>query len=158
MSAVISVCGKYRYWLERKLANPNKSVCVFIMLNPSTADAELDDPTIRRCKGFAERFECGKLVVVNLFAFRATKPADLYKVKMLNDMVGPENDAYIRKALNLPGITLCGWGSNNALGRDVAIKRMASNMNVNLCCLGKTKNDSPKHPLYLPALAPLEVL
>lgn len=155
MSAIISKCGKYRYWLERDLASPNKNHCVFVMLNPSTADAELDDPTIRRCKGFAERFECGKLVVVNLFAYRATKPVALYAAK---DPVGPENDAYLSKALNLPGVVLCGWGANPVHSRDAKVKQFASWLNVNLCCLGKTANGSPKHPLYLPALAPLTVL
>jgi hypothetical protein len=155
MTAVISKCKKYRYWLERDTGIPSKSDCVFIMLNPSTADATLDDPTIRRCRGFAERFQCRKLVVVNLFAYRATRPVDLYKAR---DPIGPHADIYINKALSLPGIKLCGWGANPAHGRDVKLKLMASWLNVNLCCLGKTKGGAPKHPLYLPALAPLEVL
>ncbi len=153
MSAVISECGMYRYWLERKLASPIKNTCVFIMLNPSTADAELDDPTIRRCKGFADRFQCGTLVVVNLFAFRATKPADLYKAA---DPIGPKNDNYLRKALALPGMKLCGWGANPTNNRDIRIGALAAWADVNLMCLGKTKSGAPKHPLYLPALAPLE--
>jgi hypothetical protein len=155
VTAIISKDGKYRYWLERKLSSPIKNTCVFIMLNPSTADAELDDPTIRRCKGFAERFQCGKLVVVNLFAYRATRPADLYKAK---DPVGKENDKHLAKALALPGMIICGWGANDVNDRAARLKAMADWQKVNLCCLGKTKSGAPKHPLYLPALAPLEVL
>ena len=75
MSVIISSCGQYRYRLERKLG-PGKT-CLFIMLNPSTADAEIDDNTIRRCIGFTKAFGFGHLLVGNLFAFRATKPADL---------------------------------------------------------------------------------
>lgn len=159
MSAIISKCGRYRYRLERKLQGiPKfKSACVFIMLNPSTADAELDDPTIRRCKGFAERFSCDTLVVVNLFAFRATKPAVLYKAKNLNEMVGPENDKHILAALNLPGMKICGWGANNAMGRDDVIRRLAATVNVGLTCLGKTQSGAPRHPLFVSADAPLEV-
>jgi len=156
MSAIISPCGLFRYRLERKLTpNKLKSTCVFIMLNPSTADAELDDPTIRRCKGFAERFNCETLVVVNLFAFRATKPADLYQAI---DMIGPANDKHILSALNLPGIKICGWGANDTLGREHAIHLAADSLGVGLNCLGKTKSGAPKHPLYIPALAPLETL
>lgn len=158
MSAIISKCGKYRYMLTRDIPTPHpkhKSACVFVMLNPSTADAELDDPTIRRCKGFAERFACNKLVVVNLFAYRSTKPADLHKVK---DPVGPENRKHLREAISLPGIVLCGWGANPTKGQDAWLKNVAAWQNVNLMCLGKTKSGAPKHPLYLPALAPLEVL
>jgi hypothetical protein len=155
MTAVISRCKKYRYWLERDTGIPTKSDCVFIMLNPSTADATLDDPTIRRCRGFAERFQCRKLVVVNLFAYRATKPVDLYATK---DPVGPLNNRYLAEALELPGIKLCGWGANPVHGRDGWIKKMAAWKTINLCCLGKTQKGAPKHPLYLPALAPLEVL
>jgi hypothetical protein len=158
MSAVISDCGRYRYWLERRIDGVQGKApgnCVFIMLNPSTADAELDDPTIRRCKGFAQRFGCNRLVVVNVFAFRATKPADLYKAK---DPVGPENDDYILKALALPGIKFCAWGANNVFSRDETIARFAARRkDVALLCLGKTKNGSPRHPLYIAADAPFEV-
>lgn len=154
MSAVISKCGKYRYWLERKLSSPIKNTCVFIMLNPSTADAELDDPTIQRCKGFADRFQCGSLIVVNLFAYRATKPVAMYAA---TDPVGPENDKFIAKALALPGIKLVGWGSHKTFDRAAKVKELAAWHRVELCCLGKTKNGSPRHPLFVEAIAPLEV-
>ena len=76
-SAEISECGKYRWWLRRRWAD-GPVVC-FVMLNPSTADAEQDDPTIRRCIGFAQAWGCGALEVRNLFPFRATNPADMLK-------------------------------------------------------------------------------
>ena len=75
-SAVLSECGLYRYRLDRRWADG--PTCGFIMLNPSTADAEVDDPTIRRCIGFAKREACGALIVVNIYPLRATKPADLW--------------------------------------------------------------------------------
>ena len=77
-TATISPCGSYRYTLTRDLglAMKPKRPCLFVMLNPSTADALMDDRTIRRCKGFATREGCTSLTVVNLFAFRATNPDD----------------------------------------------------------------------------------
>jgi hypothetical protein len=86
-NAVISACGKYRHVLIRQVSS-DESTAVFIMLNPSTADAMTDEPTIRRCIGFARCRGCGQLLVLNLFAFRATDPADL---KRAADPIGPEN-------------------------------------------------------------------
>lgn len=153
MNAIISDCGQYRYWLERKIEGRLKAACVFIMLNPSIADAELDDPTIRRCKGFAQRFACNKLVVVNMFSYRATKPINLYKA---DDPVGPKNDSYIQKALALPGIKFCAWGANDVRGRDQLVRRLADRTGAGLCCLGRTKSGAPRHPLYAAADAPME--
>jgi hypothetical protein len=84
------------------------------MLNPSTADASQDDPTIRRCIGFARQWGCGRLVVLNLFAFRATDPADL---KRAADPVGPENRAWFDRTLVddlVGGPVVCGWGVHGA--------------------------------------------
>jgi len=156
MSAVISPCGLYRYRLDRTVGEAFRT-CVFVMLNPSTADAELDDPTIRRCKGFALRENCGRLIVVNLFGFRATKPADLYKATV---RVGSENDGHIKSALEavrtLGGVVLCGWGANPVHGRDVRLMWLARSLGVSLHCLGKTKSGAPKHPLYIKCDAALE--
>lgn len=93
--AVISDDGLYRYLLERHWDDTTSS-CTFVMLNPSTADALVDDPTIRRCVGFAKSFGCGSLRVVNLYAYRATKPAELWTV---DDPVGPANGSYWFSAL-----------------------------------------------------------
>ena len=84
-TAVISGCGTYRYLLTRR-AGPGERAAAFILLNPSTADAATDDPTIRRCLGFARRWGCGRFFVLNLFAFRATYPAEL---RWADDPIGP---------------------------------------------------------------------
>src|SRR6185369_17379869 len=94
MTAVISKCGKYRYSLRREWIGGAGTVC-FIMLNPSTADASVDDPTIRRCIGFAQRWGYQILEVVNLYAYRATRPRDMFAAA---DPVGPENEYYLCKA------------------------------------------------------------
>ena len=80
MSAIISACGQYRYQLTREAHDQfaTRGPALFIMLNPSTADAELDDPTIRRCRGFAKAWDCAGIVVANLYALRATDPAALW--------------------------------------------------------------------------------
>jgi len=88
--AVLSRCGKYRFMLGRAWDEPDSAqdtdtgfgkwkrpLCVWLMLNPSTADHSQDDPTIRKCVGFSQRLGCGGLIVVNLFAWRATDPDDL---------------------------------------------------------------------------------
>lgn len=97
MSAYIvtsaSISGDYRYRLGRAWAGG--PTCTFIMLNPSTADADQDDPTIRRCVGFAKALGCGALEVVNLYAYRATNPRDLLRQ---DERVGPENDYWLREA------------------------------------------------------------
>src|SRR5689334_19453129 len=107
-NAVISACGRYRYVLTRQVG-PGSRRATFVMLNPSTADATNDDPTIRRCIGFAREWGCGRLVVLNLFAFRATDPADL---KRAIDPVGPENRDWFERTLRPPhdGPLVCAWG------------------------------------------------
>ena len=94
-AAVLSPCGAYRYLLTRRFG-PGKKLATFVMLNPSTADAERDDATIRKCVGFARSWGCAGLQVVNLFAFRATDPTDL---RMADDPVGPENDVWLGRAI-----------------------------------------------------------
>lgn len=148
MSAVISECGKYRYVLKRNISQAlrwNKP-CLFIMLNPSTADAELDDPTIRRCIGFAKSWGCTELTVVNLFAYRATDPKELESVE---DPKGPENLPYIVNELmnHKLGIVVAAWGSNKfAKIQAEYIERELGPFKS----LGRNKDGSPKHPLYLP--------
>src|SRR5262245_40859152 len=93
--AVFSSCGTYRYVLRREIG-PGDTTATFIMLNPSTADAARDHPTIRRCIGFARRWGCGQLVCLNLFAFRATDPA---RLKCAADPVGPRNEDWFRRIL-----------------------------------------------------------
>ena len=123
-NAVISACGRYRYLLTRQVG-PGPRTATFIMLNPSTADATNDDPTIRRCIGFARQWGCGRLAVLNLFAFRATEPADL---KRAEEPVGPENRAWFeRTLLGTPdGPVVCGWGVHGEhMGQDRRRPRLA---------------------------------
>lgn len=139
--AVISECGTYRYKLWRGgywTSNP----LVIIGLNPSTADAEKDDPTIRRCARFAKDLGFDGLVMLNLFAFRDTSPDDMRKAA---DPVGPENNDVLLAAT---GTMVAAWGVNGTFrGRDIEIKKMFSGR---LKCLGLSKDGHPRHPLYLP--------
>ena len=105
--AVISECGRYRYSLLREWNAGRPRLCI-VMLNPSTADANKDDPTIRRCIGFARRDGYGSIVVVNVAAFRATKPKDML---MAADPVGPENDAALWFGAMQSEAVLVAWGT-----------------------------------------------
>jgi hypothetical protein len=145
-SAVLSPGGSYRYLLSREWdeALPR---CLFIMLNPSTADATQDDPTIRRCIGFAKAWGYGTLDVCNLFAWRATDPKALLKVA---DPVGPENDAHIRRAAAGAGLVVCAWGNHGMLMlRGKAVNDLLRREGIASSCLGVTGTGQPKHPLYL---------
>lgn len=154
--ATISPCGMYRYHLERRW-DRTKPAQVFIMLNPSTADANLDDPTIRRCISFAKREGAGGIYVVNLFAFRATNPADLLSAE---NPTGADNAKAIGDALLVARIyktyPIAAWGSH-AIARTQAIElaRRARDFGTKLVCLGVTKDGSPRHPLYVKGDAPL---
>jgi hypothetical protein len=128
---------------------------VVIGLNPSTADESLDDPTIRRCLSFARREICGGLVMLNLFAIRATDP----KVMLRHSSpVGPQNDAVIQEYATSGGIFVAAWGAHGPhLNRAMEVRTLLRSAGVPLYCLGRTKSGSPRHPLYLKADAPLSV-
>ncbi len=142
--ATLSQCQRYRYSLRRTWADGHRTVC-FIMLNPSTADAEIDDPTIRRCIGFGKRWHFDALEVVNLFALRATQPVALLAA---NDPVGPDNDAAIMQASERAGLIICAWGAE-PLAVDRALPVTAMLKRHPLYCVGVTKSCRPKHPLYI---------
>lgn len=151
MSAIISECGQYRYQLSRKTKCPLRWVkrCLFIMLNPSTADAEKDDPTIRRCLYFAGRAGCTDLTVVNLFALRSTDPSTLASHV---DPQGPENMKHIVEAFESHELVIAAWGAHPMAKCSLA-KEIAKLDGV--FCLGKTKDGSPRHPLYVRKDQPL---
>lgn len=150
-SAVLSDDGVYRYSLDRtwEASGPR---ALFVMLNPSTADAHLDDPTIRRCVGFAKAQGCVGLTVVNLYAFRATKPADLWQTA---DPVGPENDEHLADTLtqwrSVGWPVIAAWGANAEPHRVRDVMRLGDD--VAWTALGLTKAGMPRHPLYLPSTA-----
>lgn len=145
--AILSPCGTYRYLLQRSWKVGRQAVC-FVMLNPSTADAYVDDPTIRRCLGFAERLGFGQLEVVNLFALRATDPREL---RIHHDPIGPENDEQIIVAARTCSMTICAWGSHGAYrGRGEAMLKLLRGNGITPYALRINRGAHPSHPLYLP--------
>lgn len=143
--AVFSKDGLYRYWLSRTIAPIGKKV-TFICLNPSTADASYNDPTISRCISFAKQWGAANLIVVNLFAYRSTDPRAL---KVAYDPVGPENDTWLTKAVTQSDLVVAAWGNGGNLnGRAELVKSMFPRQ---LCALRLTKQGMPGHPLYLPS-------
>ena len=143
--AQFSADGVYRYFLHRRWLSMgvDHGVVCFVMLNPSTADAEIDDPTVRRCVGFARRWGFSTLWVVNLFAARATDPRAL---PFLLDPVGPLNDEYLRRSTALAQLTVAAWGNAGALrDRGQAVKPLIGPAR----CFGLTKLGQPRHPLYV---------
>lgn len=148
--ARISDCGGYRYWLSREWG-PGPPL-TFVMLNPSTADAEVDDPTIRRCVSFAQREGADACWVVNLFAFRSSDPGALSRE---DDPIGPGNAAEIGVALIAAAVSglpvVCAWGAHPVGLQARRLIRRAVDCGAKLVCLGRTKNGSPRHPLYVRA-------
>lgn len=155
--AVISDDGLYRYKLMREWDDAKPRV-TFVMLNPSTADAKIDDPTIRRCLGFARRWDMGSLCVLNLFAYRATDPGRLSVLFRDEgvDPVGPENNDYILRtyASAAKGDRLIfAWGSSasgpKVFERAAYVLHAADLWGLTPYCLGKTTVGHPRHPLYV---------
>lgn len=142
-SAIISNCKIYRYNLFRKWEE-GPSV-LFIMLNPSTADASQDDPTIRRCIGFAKKWGFGSLYIGNLYGYRSTNPK-VINAMGLNDAIGPDNWHHVHQMISKASKIVVAWGTHGTKGTH-QMNRTLNNMKV--WCLGKTKNGYPKHPLYL---------
>lgn len=139
--ATFDATGTYRYSLVRSWESSLPRIC-FVMLNPSTADAERDDPTIRRCMGFARAWGYGSLEVVNLYAFRATHPTVLFRA---TDPIGPENDVYIRETAGQAVQVVVAWGNHGARyqrASDVLPLLRSPH------CLGRTAIGQPCHPLY----------
>lgn len=157
-SAVISDCGRFRFRLDRRWDQGSGRVC-WVMLNPSTADGYEDDPTLRRCIGFSKAWGYGSLVVVNLFAWRATDPAELERAG-LDAVGGPEADSHIEAALQGSQIAVCGWGSGGPGAerstRIPEVVRLIEAAGLVPMVLGTTRGGDPRHPLYLrSALTPV---
>ena len=147
--ATLSENERYRYTLSR-LWDDSLPIVVFVMLNPSTADARTDDPTIRRCIHFAKSWGWGGFMVVNLFAYRATKPAVL---KRAENPIGVENDNHICRTLVLENVgdVVCAWGANGGhMRRDAEVLELIHECGFQPKAMGLTqKNRHPRHPLYL---------
>lgn len=149
--AILSPCGTFRYRLWRTWDRKIKHL-TFVMLNPSTADATVDDPTIKRCIGFAERMNYGGIQVVNLFAYRATDPRALQSGGYQR---GPDNDTHVEDALGIGDRkkVICAWGVN-AASLITETRYMLAFIRerhgiphaLHMCKDGRT----PAHPLILP--------
>ena len=154
MSAVMSTDLRYRYRLSRRWDDDGNNTALFVMLNPSTADHELDDRTITRCIGFAKRLGCTGLDVVNLYALRSTKPEGLW---LVDDPIGEENDHYLRLHIEMAARRgepiIAAWGANAKQER--ADHVLAFDGMQTASAFGFTKFGAPLHPLYQRADRPL---
>ena len=156
-SAELSGCGRYRWLLSRAWDNA-LPIAVFVMLNPSTADAEQDDPTIRRCIGFARRGGCGEIVVINRYTWRATSPRDLLDAHRRGvDVAGEWRDSgylYARLAVAMfGGPFIAAWGAHPLAAEPLPASW--PDPPGGWKCLGVTKSGAPRHPLYVRADEPL---
>ena len=145
-SAAFDPRRRYRYRLRCDwTASPRR--VTFIMLNPSTADERVLDPTIRRCIGFAKSWDFGGIDVVNLFAWRSTRPDALRQVP---DPVGPRNHVAIAAALRESSLVVAAWGNSlPAPERANDVYELAARLRTPIFCLGTTQSGEPRHPLYV---------
>ena len=165
-AALFSPCGRYRWWLQRRW-DPAMPTLLFIGLNPSRADGERDDPTLRRLMGFARAWGYGGLEVLNLFARVASSPAVLRRSA---DPVGSENDRWLEQRLRAlqtgpaGGAIWLGWGNGGVWrGRDQQVLALLATASASAACpwlaLGLTAAAQPRHPLYVAGDArPLRLL
>jgi hypothetical protein len=140
-SATFSLCNKYRYEL-RRVWDKSKPLVMFIGLNPSRADADLEDNTSRICINYAKRWEYGGLILANLFAYRSTYQSDLF---LASEPVGHDNNKWIKTLKNEVDIIVCAWGDSGGYKhRDEEVLDILENP----YCLSKLKSGRPGHPLY----------
>lgn len=156
-AATISESGLYRYSLTRRWG-PNKLFVLWIMLNPSTADDKIDDPTIRRCISFTRGWGYDALEVVNLFALRSPNPQDLRDCMEAGmDPIGRENDRMIDFAAGRAARVIAAWGAHTMAEDRCWDVNNLPGMSPIVECLGRTKNGNPRHPLYVKSDTKLEV-
>lgn len=140
-AAEISPCGRYRYTLAR-IWDPSLPWVAFIGLNPSTADAVEDDPTLNRCIQYAKAWGYGGVRMVNLFAFRATSPDDM---RAAADPVGPDNDLALQSVCEDAGLVVAAWGNYGSFhNRSQQVRAILNGLH----CLKVNKSGEPAHPLY----------
>jgi hypothetical protein len=145
-TALFSSCGRFRYRLGWRWGEG--PTVAFVLLNPSSADAQVDDPTVRRCIDFARRLGFGGLEVVNLYAYVATDPGDLRRAGYL---VGPENDRHIIEAVAEREKVVLAWGVHaGRRERPGKVLRVLRDAGVVPYCLRVTGSGHPEHPLRLP--------
>ena len=148
--AIVRGCYRYLLWREW---DANRSRLLWILLNPSLADAATEDPTLGRCVAFSRLWGYGGLEIVNLFAYRSPYPSDLLHAA---DPVGPENDQFISDAAQRASGVLLAWGQRGRyLQRDRAVLALfAGQQMLAPQCLGLTKVGCPRHPLYVKSTTP----
>ena len=135
---------RYRYSLWRGWTAGSRYVN-FVMLNPSTADENVFDPTVRRCYGYAKDWGFDAFYVTNIFALRSTDPRELYSC---HDPVGPQNDQWIRETATYAELVVAAWGTHGKLyDRGMQVAELLQEFKPK--CLGLTKKGHPRHPLYL---------
>ena len=148
--AKFSVDGLYRYALARNLGMYGDGRVTFVMLNPSTATELEDDPTIRRCIGYATQWGYGWMYVANLSPLRATDRAELKRAGPEPASVCWENIKHIRKTALNSNLVVCAWGIDGVLeGRDRFVNGVLARAGVKTMCFGLTAAGDPLHPLYL---------
>jgi hypothetical protein len=160
-SAVLSDCGTWRYRLERDLGRDGPTVMI-AGVNPSTADAQIDDQTIRKDMGFGARLGWGRLIKANKFAFRAT---DVRELRSAADPVGPENDTHLEQIMRDADLHIVAWGPLSKLPdrlrtRWRKVTAIAERVGCPLYCFGTAKDGHPRHTLmlaYETALVPWEL-
>lgn len=150
--AILSPDGAYRYALWRRWQPRPQPACLFIGLNPSTADAMTDDQTIRRCRTLADTWGYGAILMGNLYAFRARQPADMHAAA---DPVGPDCDRWLAELAGTAALTVACWGSDP--GPQPGRRRhLLLSVLPRLYVLGFTKDGAPRHPSRMPNIpAPL---
>ena len=152
--AILSDCGIYRYLLRRTW-DRDKPRALVVMLNPSTADAEVDDATIRSVTRLLRGLNYGSFEVVNLFALRATDPAELARAEC---PIGPMNDRIVTAAIDRCDVVICAWGAHSfAVRKSTFSLSFFRSRKSPIYCFGKTKSGAPKHPLYIKSGTALEV-
>lgn len=149
-SAHFSPDRAHRYWLVRQMST-SPGIAAFVGLNPSTADETVDDPTIRRCIAFAEAWGYGRMVMLNIHAFRSTDPKGLLTAE---DPVGPENHRTVLNLARGADVVVVAWGANPLHARAMLLAQALGQIE-GVKCFGLTKDGHPKHPLYLSRSTPL---
>lgn len=155
-TAIISDCGTYRYRLDRHLGQPGPVVAI-LGVNSSTADGNIDDPTIRKDMGFGRRLGWSHIIKGNKFAFRSP---DVKKLRLQVDPIGPENDAYLEEIMREADIVVAAWGPLAKLPKPLRerwreVVKIADEVGRKLHCWGTALDGHPRHPLMLSYDTPL---
>lgn len=157
LDAGADIAGDYRYSLWRRLVPAGDRTLLWVMLNPSTADAHQDDPTIRRVAGFTRREGFARFEVVNLYALRSTDPWELVRHP---SPIGERNDEAITDAAAAADAVMCAWGGWNPSAKSLArrhadriaaVEHLLAEVDRPTWALGRTKAHRPRHPRYVAA-------